>query len=284
MRLAGLRTWRYFREFSSAETLWLIPDNVQVEPPSVAMRLSSTNLGLLFNSILAAHELGFLTIGEYAESIERTMRSAQQLPRYQGHFYNWYDLETRQPLEPRYVSTVDSGNLAASLWTLKQSCLGLRQAPLFPDKMWQGIRDHITLLAESEHDAALPPQATSGIRELAAFVAPLENSTSSWIGALPWLEQEVQRIERALRGSRPPSSDSPLTPEPQLVGGRDGGAPARRKGSGGDFRPLGAARVFTLLLGCCPREDADSGLTAFRLRGRDPTRGGSLECCRNRRD
>ena len=198
LRLAGLRTWRYFREFSNADNHWLIPDNVQEDPPIVAERLSSTNLGLLFNAQLAAHELGFLTLEEFAESVERTLTSAQQLPRHNGHFFNWYDLQTSRPLEPRFVSTVDSGNLAACLWTLKQGCLGLSSEPLLSRKLWQGIRDHIQLLSDPSHEAAIPAEAHRAIRDLAVFAEPLADKASSWIGALPWLEKQIQRIEGML--------------------------------------------------------------------------------------
>ena len=95
LRLAGLRTWRYFREFSNAENHWLIPDNVQEDPPLVASRLSPTNLGLLLMAHLAAHELGYSTLGEYAEALERTLNSTKRLPRHNGHFLNWYDIQTR---------------------------------------------------------------------------------------------------------------------------------------------------------------------------------------------
>jgi cyclic beta-1,2-glucan synthetase len=111
LRLAGLRTWRYFREFSNAEYRWLIPDNIQENPPLVAARLSPTNLGLLFLGYLAAYELGYMTSREYAEAFERTLESTKQLPRHKGHLFNWYDIQDNRPLEPRYVSTVDSGNL-----------------------------------------------------------------------------------------------------------------------------------------------------------------------------
>ena len=106
---------------------WLIPDNVQEDPPQSRARLSSTNLGLLLNAQLAAHGIGLLDFGGVCGGGWNTPGSAQKLPRHNGHFFNWYDLPTWQPLEPRFVSTVDSGNLAASLWTLKQSCLGLSQ-------------------------------------------------------------------------------------------------------------------------------------------------------------
>jgi hypothetical protein len=212
LRLAGLRTWRYFREFANPKTSWLIPDNVQVEPASIAMRLSSTNLGLQFNSIQAAHELGFLTLPEYAESIERTLRSARGLPRFKGHFYNWYDIETRNPMEPRYVSTVDSGNLAASFWTLKQSALGQPRGSLFPPNLWQGIREHIALASEYATASTVAPQVLKDTQELAGFTEPLRSDASAWIGALPWLEQELQRIERGLR-SMGPGATAICTPD-----------------------------------------------------------------------
>ncbi len=201
LRLAGLRTWRYFREFSNTESHWLIPDNVQEDPPLVAARLSSTNLGLLLNAQLAAHELGFLTLEEYAETVERTLASAEQLPRHNGHFFNWYDIQTSRPLEPRFISTVDSGNLAACLWTLKQSCLGLSSEPLLSRKLWQGIRDHIQLLADPSPDTSIPDDVCKAILDLASFAEPLGDDASSWIGALPWLEDQIQRIESMLDSS-----------------------------------------------------------------------------------
>ena len=195
LRLAGLRTWRYFREFSNAENHWLIPDNVQENPPLVAARLSSTNLGLLLNGQLAAHELGHLTLEEYAEAAERTLGSARQLPRHNGHFFNWYDIRTSQPLAPLFISTVDSGNLVACLWTVKQSCLGLSSEPLLSRKVWQGIRDHIQLLSDLSQDSTIPVETSKAIKDLAAFAEPLGDDASSWIGALPWLEEQIQRIE-----------------------------------------------------------------------------------------
>jgi hypothetical protein len=216
LRLAGLCTWRYFREFSNAENHWLIPDNVQEDPPLVASRLSPTNLGLLLNGQLAAHELGFLTLEEYAEAVERTLETAEQLPRYNGHFFNWYDIQTSRPLEPLFISTVDSGNLAACLWTLKQSSLGLSSEPLLSRKLWQGIRDHIRLLSDASHEPSVPVEAPRAIRDLAAFVEPLVDDASSWIGALPWLEEQIQRIEGML-GNNPGDSPETGTIAPDLA-------------------------------------------------------------------
>ncbi len=215
LRLAGLRTWRYFREFSNAQNHWLIPDNIQEDPPHVDSRLSSTNLGLLLNASLAAHELGYLTLGEYAAAAEHTLNTAKKLPRHNGHFFNWYDIPSRQPLEPRFVSTVDSGNLAASLWTLKQSCLGLPNEPLFPKNLWRGIRDHIQILSELSKNPLVAAQTRTGIKDLEIFAEPLQDDASSWIGALPWLEQQIQWIESSLGtvSGKATRSETPLTPD-----------------------------------------------------------------------
>src|SRR5213075_2459494 len=120
VRRAALNTWLYFLDYSTAEHHWLIPDNVQEEPPAVEARISPTNLGLLLNARQVACEFGYLTVHEFTEQTLRTLASVQKLPRCRGHLYNWYDTRTLEPLRPRFISSVDSGNLVASLWTLRQ--------------------------------------------------------------------------------------------------------------------------------------------------------------------
>jgi hypothetical protein len=120
------RTWRYFAEFSTEHNHWLIPDNVQQEePPRIAERCSPTNLGLLLNARQAALQMGYIDLSEFLTQTERTLASMQLLPRHRGHFLNWYDNLTLKPLEPQFVSSVDSGNLVASLWSLKNHCVEL---------------------------------------------------------------------------------------------------------------------------------------------------------------
>jgi cyclic beta-1,2-glucan synthetase len=128
LRDAGERTWRYFKEWSTASTNWLIPDNVE-EDGKVAMRLSPTNLGMLLNARVAAVHLELLSLADFVRDTRETLTVAEGLARYRGHFYNWYDVETLEALEPRFVSTVDSGNLAAALWTLKQAAIGFSRDP-----------------------------------------------------------------------------------------------------------------------------------------------------------
>ena len=145
---AALRTWRYFAEFCTAEHNWLIPDNVQEEPAAIAARISPTNLGFLLNARQAACEFGFLTVPEFAEQTLRTLATMTKLPRSHGHLFNWYDTHTLQPLQPRFVSAVDSGNLVASLWTLQQGCLDLLHRPLLERQLAEGLADHLRVLAD----------------------------------------------------------------------------------------------------------------------------------------
>ncbi|HYO80922.1 MAG TPA: glucoamylase family protein, partial [Bryobacteraceae bacterium] len=159
LRSAALRTWRYFRQFSNEGNHWLIPDSVR-ESGAAAERLSPTNLGFLLNAYVAALEFGWLTATEFAESAKRTLATVRRLETYQGHVLNWYSNETLRIMEPRFVSTVDSGNLLACLWTLKQASLALIETPPSADLLQQGLHD-------IEQEAALESQPGFWTEELA---------------------------------------------------------------------------------------------------------------------
>ncbi len=118
--------WRFFDRFVSASTHWLAPDNVQFEPETiVAMRTSPTNIGLQLLSTISAHDLGLLAPSELTARLELTFGTLHQLRRHRGHFFNWYDLHDLRVLEPAYISTVDSGNIAGHLVAVRQACLTL---------------------------------------------------------------------------------------------------------------------------------------------------------------
>jgi len=148
LRRAALHTWRYFAEFSTEEHNWLIPDNVQEEPPAIAPRISPTNLGFLLNARQVACEFGYLTIPEFTQQTLRTLATVLKLQRYRGHLLNWYDTRSLAPLEPQIVSAVDSGNLVASLWTLQQGCLDLLERPLLQTSASKGFLDHLRVLVD----------------------------------------------------------------------------------------------------------------------------------------
>ena len=116
--------WEFFNHFVDEQTNWLAPDNFQEDPePEVAMRTSPTNIGLQLLSTVSAADLGFITRQDMIERLEKMFRSLERMHRYRGHFFNWYDLTNLQVLEPAYVSTVDSGNLAGHFIALKQACI-----------------------------------------------------------------------------------------------------------------------------------------------------------------
>ena len=130
-RLLGLiarKTWRYFEAFMGPEDHALPVDNFQEVPdPRIAHRTSPTNIGMGLLATLAAHDLGFIATDELATRVEATLTTMEGLERFEGHLLNWYDTRSLAPLPPRYVSTVDSGNLAGALMTLAE---GLRQLSL----------------------------------------------------------------------------------------------------------------------------------------------------------
>ena len=146
LRRAALRTWRYFAEFSTREHNWLVPDNVQDKPPAIAGRISPTNLGLLLNARQVACEFGYLTVPEFAEETLRTLATVSALRRYRGHLLNWYDTRTLEPIAPMFVSSVDSGNLVASLWTLQRGCLDRLHHPAVESRLAHGLLDHLRIL------------------------------------------------------------------------------------------------------------------------------------------
>ena len=129
------RTWRYFETLAGPEDHWLPPDNFQEDrAPAVAHRTSPTNIGMGLLSTLAANDLGFLPADATVERLEQTLTTVEGLERHEGHLLNWYDTQNLSALLPRYVSTVDSGNLAGALLALAEGCreLGVSKPDLAP--------------------------------------------------------------------------------------------------------------------------------------------------------
>ena len=150
VRRTALRTWRYFAQYSTAEHNWLIPDNVQEEPAQVAARFSPTNIGFLLNARQVACEMGYITVPELAEQTRRTLDTLKKLELFRGHLLNWYDTRTLAPLPPRFVSSVDSGNLAASFVALNHGCRELLERPLLSSALLEGYDDHLRALADTK--------------------------------------------------------------------------------------------------------------------------------------
>jgi cyclic beta-1,2-glucan synthetase len=149
LRLVARRTWRFFETYVGEEDHWLPPDNFQEDPrPVVAHRTSPTNAGLLLLSTVAAHDFGYLGTLELVERLELTCATLNKLSRFNGHFLNWYDTHTLEPLTPQYISTVDSGNLAGHLLAVKQACVELPDRALFDEATLGGLADTVALMSE----------------------------------------------------------------------------------------------------------------------------------------
>jgi hypothetical protein len=116
----------FFEKFMGPEDHWLPPDNFQENPrPVLATRTSPTNIGMALLSTLGAYDFGYLSLDDLTDRVRQTLSTLEQMERYQGHFYNWYDTRTLKPLGPLYVSTVDNGNLASLLLTLHSGLVEL---------------------------------------------------------------------------------------------------------------------------------------------------------------
>jgi cyclic beta-1,2-glucan synthetase len=142
LRALARVTWLFFEAFIGPEDHWLPPDHFQESPRGiVAHRTSPTNIGLGLLSTLAAYDFGYIEAIDFAARLRAAFDSLEKLERYRGHFINWYDTRKLLPLSPRYVSTVDSGNLAAALIALRSGCLELAGRPVIRSESWAGLTD-----------------------------------------------------------------------------------------------------------------------------------------------
>ncbi|HWZ59243.1 MAG TPA: glucoamylase family protein [Gemmatimonadaceae bacterium] len=211
----ALLHWHYFDRFVTAETQWLAPDNYQEDPsPVVAMRTSPTNIGLQLLGIVSAYDVGFLPGGAMIERLELVFRSLERMTRFRGHFYNWYDLHDLRVLEPAYISTVDSGNLAGHLLALKQALYEVTDDPVVDTRVWDALQTALTLAAEelralaSSGDVSNPRQWQAVLEageRVRAVLASLPQATGAKepgrgvdVGALATLVERLRTAERIL--------------------------------------------------------------------------------------
>ncbi|MGN8200087.1 GH36-type glycosyl hydrolase domain-containing protein [Salinisphaera sp. RV14] len=168
LRRTARNSWMFFEHFVTAEDHWLPPDNFQEEPgPVIAHRTSPTNIGLALLANLAARDFGYITAGTLLDRTADTFATMNQLERYQGHFYNWYDTQSLQPLPPRYVSSVDSGNLAGHLLTLRAALEALPDEPVVEPRLLEGLADTLAMLVQ-----AAPESLQDDVAWLDALLAP----------------------------------------------------------------------------------------------------------------
>ncbi len=205
------RTWSFFQAWVREQDHWLPPDNIQEHPSLVvARRTSPTNIGLSLLANLSAWDFGWLQQGAVAERTALTFDTLDQLPRHRGHFLNWYDTETLAPLTPRYVSTVDSGNLAGHLLTLRQGLLALVDAPVLAPHTFDGLADTLGVLEEERQrhrpgDAQLVEALNHLRQRLAATRTDPPRGTAQVLARL----QELAGLADAVLAQWP----APLSPE-----------------------------------------------------------------------
>ncbi len=200
-RSIALQTWLFFDETFSAAHHWLVPDNYQEDRrEKLAPRTSPTNIGLQLLATVAAHDFGYVTPSDMVNRLDRIFATLDELQRYRGHFYNWYNTETLAPLVPTYVSTVDSGNLAACLITIRQALREIvRDTPLIDARFLAGVGDMATLL-EREIDRLIAVGGRTHFaarrmkREVAVFRHRIENAPRAPSGWLWTLQEMADRM------------------------------------------------------------------------------------------
>jgi cyclic beta-1,2-glucan synthetase len=207
LRLIARRTWRFFATFVGAEDHALPPDNFQEDPqPVVAHRTSPTNLGLYLLATVAAHDFGWLGTADTVDRLETTLQTMLGLERFRGHFYNWYATRDLRPLDPRYISSVDSGNLAGHLITLAEACREMG-GPSRPGAALAGIDDAVLLVRESLRALAergRPLTATgrrleAALDVMAAAIATSANTPGVWAAWLVELDAGARMVTAIAR-------------------------------------------------------------------------------------
>src|SRR5207245_1960822 len=147
LRRVARRTWRFFETFVTAKHHMLPPDNYQEDPePVLAHRTSPTNLGLYLLSVVTARDFGWVGTSDTVDRLDATLATMIRLERFRGHLYNWYDTHDLRPLEPKYVSSVDSGNLAGHLLALSNACREIVRTPVLATEWLAGIEDAVELM------------------------------------------------------------------------------------------------------------------------------------------
>jgi cyclic beta-1,2-glucan synthetase len=201
LRTTARKTWAFFETFVGPEDHWLPPDNYQEHPVAVvAHRTSPTNMGLALLANLSAYDFGYLGAGALIERTDQALATMRSLERHRGHFYNWYDTRTLKPLPPLYVSSVDSGNLACHLLTLRPGLLALADAPILAPRCFEGVRDAAALAADAALQADVEAACGSPPATALAAGAVLERlaARAAGIAAHPWAQAAAQQCQTAL--------------------------------------------------------------------------------------
>ncbi|HEX8463640.1 MAG TPA: glucoamylase family protein [Abditibacterium sp.] len=197
LRGVARQTWRYFDDFVGPQTNWLPPDNYQEAlTVEIAQRTSPTNMGLWLLACVAAGDFGWLTLDEVAARCLSTLQTFDEMEKHEGHLLNWYDSLTLEPLRPRYVSTVDSGNLMGSLWTLTRSIKEMSRRPILSAAPLEGLADTLDVLESALGDEK--KAFTLEIAEVRRLLAAPRGSIGQILASLRALEAPLSQLSRSL--------------------------------------------------------------------------------------
>jgi cyclic beta-1,2-glucan synthetase len=198
LRLIARRTWCFFETFVTAEDNMLPPDNFQEDPhPVVAHRTSPTNMGLYLLSIITARDFGWQGTFDTLDRLEATLAAMGRLERFRGHFYNWYDTQDLRALEPKYISSVDSGNLAGHLIALSNACREMAAGPIVNPRWVEGLTDTLDLIAESQsanQQGKRSPKLPAALDEFAGLLAHPPDNALAIAGLLDELNRRAYAI------------------------------------------------------------------------------------------
>ncbi len=182
LRKISRKTWAFFETFVGPEDHWLPPDNYQeYRGASVAHRTSPTNMGMALLANLTAYDFGYIPAGQLIERTANSLRTMHGMERHRGHFYNWYDTLSLKPLHPMYVSTVDSGNLAGHLLTLRPGLLALADAPILGVQVFDGLHDTLAILVEAAASTPSGPLAQLRADFEAACTSRSSTLAQAWL-------------------------------------------------------------------------------------------------------
>ncbi|MVX62899.1 glycosyl transferase [Clostridium chromiireducens] len=166
LRKISRRIYAYYEDFVNEENNYLAPDNYQEKPfKGVAYRTSPTNIGMGITSSIVAYDLGYITMTEFIDRSELILNNMKTLEKVNGHFLNWYDTRTKEPLWPRYVSAVDSGNLLGNLWILKQAMEELKTSKVIRTKEVISLNDIYKIIEDEDPAVRLKYSSHIGIGE-----------------------------------------------------------------------------------------------------------------------
>jgi len=216
LRMLARRTWAFFDNFVGPADHWLPPDNYQeYRVAAIAHRTSPTNIGLALLANLSAYDFGYIAAGQLIERCAHTLHTMGELARHRGHFYNWYDTQTLAPLPPLYISTVDSGNLAAHLLTLRAGLLALADDRIVGARWLDGLQDTLEILADAVEEGRADAVAAFRV-ELESACAATPNTLAAVRATLVRLAAGADRLIGQLAHGH--AAEGAVTPADEAIG------------------------------------------------------------------